>query len=268
MLEQRGYVFVDNKLLIEQKINRQFLPDFLRILAIFLMVFYHFHYDLITFQYLSFDIINHPFWWFLPRLIVFLFLFTSGLSLFLTHHLHIRWRKFFQRFIKLFLASLTVSVVTYYIYPERWIYFGTLHNLTLSSLLGLAFLKTPKLAFTCATALFTGSFLGHDLPWITLSHSAMDHVELFPYFGALLYGISFGHFSKNFHELCSEKRLGAQRLKSIEQFFTMNIARPIQTWTYWKNLQKLSEHSLLFYLLHQPILFALFFGISFFRSTH
>lgn len=223
---------------------RLILPDLLRLLAIFLMIFYHFSYDLIFFKFIDFDIMNHPFWWFLPRLIVFLFLFTAGFSLAIAHQKGMQKKKFFRRFWQITASALLISLVTYIIFPARWIYFGTLHCIALSSLITIYLLNYPKTLGGIGALLFGFSFFGYDIPWINLGHSSLDYVELFPWIGASFLGV----FSYGFY-------LNSTTLKEFENsaLFKTNPFRV---------LQKISEHSLLVYLCHQPILFGLFFIIN------
>ncbi len=221
-------------------ISRLHLPDLIRLLAIFLMVFYHFSYDLVLFEYAHFDIVREPFWWFLPRLIVFLFLFTVGFSLWIAHHRFFLAKPFFKRFLKIFSASILVSIVTYFLFPDRWIYFGTLHCISLSTIGTILFLRLPKLAGVLGILLFTLSHLGYDIPWIQLEHTSMDYVELFPWIGASFLGLFWGSFYEHWRH--------QSRLENHRFFKT-------KTWSFF---QKISEHSLLLYLIHQPILFLLF----------
>lgn len=224
--------------------TRLILPDLLRLIAIALMVFYHFSYDLVFFKILNFDIMAHPFWWFLPRLIVFLFLFTAGFSLAIAHQKKLNIKKFFKRFLQIALSALLISIVTYKIFPSRWIYFGTLHCIALSSLITVYLLTYPKILGAIGFLLFSFSIAGYDIPWINLGHSSLDYVELFPWIGASFLGV----FAYNTY-------LTSHFCRKFEDF---NVFKT----KFFKYLQKISEHSLLIYLTHQPILFGLFFIIN------
>lgn len=223
---------------------RLHLPDCLRLIAMALMIFYHFSYDLVFFRFVYFDIMTEPFWWFLPRLIVFLFLFTVGWSLHLVHAENIKWKSFFKRFLKITTAALLISLVTYFLFPDRWIYFGTLHCIALSSLGTLALLKYPRLSFILGLSLLVSSMFGHNIPWIKLPHAAMDHVELFPWIGASFLGNAMAYFYPKSSPL--------QRFEHLRIF-----QKPL-----WGIMQKISEHSLFIYLVHQPILFGIFYTIN------
>ncbi len=224
--------------------SRLYGPDFVRIIAIFLMIFYHFSFDLNFFGFLNFDIMLNPFWWFLPRLIVFLFLFTAGWSLILSHSKQVRWKKFFKRFFQIALCASMISVSTFFLFRDRWIYFGTLHCIALSSLISVLLLKWPKLLGILGFILFVLSWLGLDIPWIKLDHAAMDNVELFPWLGAMFLGIFFAHF------------------------YSHSLLVRFERWAFFKKpifakLTFLAKHSLIIYMIHQPILFGIFYSIKF-----
>lgn len=202
------------------------------------MIFFHFSFDLNLLGFIHIDIIHQPFWYFLPRLIVFLFFFAVGMSLTLAHQKQVRWKSFFKRFFKLVFFAALISAVTYFIFPENWIYFGTLHSIAIVSLMSLPFLKYPKTALVIALALFIPSIVwDKNLPWFELSHSSFDYISPFPWVGASLLGI----FSVS------------KKLHKINCYQELRIV---------KSLNFLGFHSLLIYLIHQPILLGLLYVIK------
>ena len=221
------------------KDNSRFIfIDVLRGFTIILMVVFHFSFDLNYLGFIKIDIMNHPFWYFLPRLIVFLFFIAVGMSLTLVHKKKIKWSAFLKRFLKLVLLALLISIVTYFLFPENWIYFGTLHSIALVSLMSLPFLKFPKIALALALLLFIPSIIWDlNLPWFEMAHSSFDYISPFPWVGACLLGIFA--VSKNLHKIyCNQNN---QIIKS---------------------LNFMGRHSLVIYLIHQPILFGLLYVIK------
>ncbi len=211
--------------------SRSLFLDTLRGFTIILMIFFHLSFDLNNFGFLHVDILHAPFWYALPRLIVFLFLFAVGMSLALVHKDKIKWRSFWIRFLKIVFFAAVISLVTYGLFPDNWIYFGTLHAIALISLMGLPFLNRPKLALVLALGLFLPSvFLDKNIPWFTLAHQSWDYIAPFPWLGASLFGIFAVH--RGLHQL------------------------PLPYNTLVKSLNYLGRHSLFIYLVHQPILFA------------
>ena len=210
--------------------SRSRLIDAIRGFTIILMIFFHLSFDLNNFGFLSIDILHAPFWYALPRVIVFLFLFAVGMSLTLAHQDQIHWVSFWKRFFKISAFALLISVVTYFMFPNNWIYFGTLHAIALISLPSLPFVNRPKLSFIIALLLFIPSiFFDKNLPWIQLAHQSWDYISPFPWIGASLLGIFAVH--KNLHRI------------------------ELPNNAIVKSLNYLGKHSLFIYLIHQPILF-------------
>ena len=210
--------------------SRSSVIDAIRGFTIILMIFFHFSFDLNNFGFIKVDIIHDHFWYFLPRLIVFLFLFAVGMSLTLAHLQKINWPNFWKRFLKITIFALLISITTYLMFPENWIYFGTLHAIALISLMSLPFLKKPNLSLFIALSLFIPSiFFGKNIPWFELSHQSWDYIAPFPWVGASLLGIFAAH--KNLH--------------------LINIPNNNAV----RSLNFLGRHSLFIYLTHQPILF-------------
>ncbi len=217
-----------------EKINlrskRSSLLDAIRGFTIILMIFFHFSFDLDNFGFIHQDIVHAPFWYALPRLIVFLFFFAVGMSLTLAHAEKIHWKPFWKRFFKLVFWALVISAVTYYMFPENWIYFGTLHAIATISLMSLPFLKWPKTSLIIALALFLPSlFLDKNIPFWEMPHASWDYIAPFPWVGASLLGIFAAHKGLHLVQLPENKLV--------------------------KSLNYLGRHSLFIYLVHQPILF-------------
>ena len=123
--------------------NRFPFLDQIRGFAVLLMIIFHFFYDLRLFHFNQIDFKNNPFWFGLPRFIVFLFMLSVGMSLALVHHRGIRWKKFLERWLILVFFAAMVTLSTYFLFPTRWVYFGTLHSIAVCSLLGLLFIDKP-----------------------------------------------------------------------------------------------------------------------------
>ncbi|MEL7182953.1 MAG: heparan-alpha-glucosaminide N-acetyltransferase [Pseudomonadota bacterium] len=192
-------------------------------------------------------------WVWAARLIAGSFVFLAGLSLWLAHGHGIRWRGFWRRFALLVAAAAAVSVATYIAVPGAWVRYGILHSIAISSLAGLAFLRLPW-AVTAATALgifavgpglVVSAFDGPAWLWLGLGTQVpfmMDYEPFIPWVAPLLLGIAAG-------------RLGTRcgiwdRLSA----WPSSPPRAVR-WLAWPG-----QHSLLVYLLHQPILLGLILG--------
>ncbi len=235
------------------------LIDTLRGVALIAMASYHFTWDLEFFGYLESGTATEGFFRIYARSIASTFLFLAGLSLVLAHFPEIRWRSFWKRFAMVAGAAAIISIATYFIFPDEWIYFGILHNIALSSLIGLAFVGLPPAA-TAAVVVFIIAAMVLDysmvpglldspifdtrwLAWLGFAHvppRSNDYVSLFPWIAALLTGIAVARAAMSFNWL--------PRLAAIQ-------TRP-------NLLSKAGRHSLIFYLVHQPVLIALVYLAS------
>lgn len=213
------------------KQNRSIFLDQLRGFAIVLMVIFHFFYDLNYFRFVDIDFFKDPLWFYFPRLITFLFLVCVGMSLTLSHGRRIQWKKVWLRLLILSFWAGIFSVATYFIFPDRFIYFGILHCIALSSVAGLLFLNYPKISLLIGLPMLVlGVFFNLTLPWFNLPHPSVDYIPFFPWFGAVLIGIFCG-------------KVGITDLKSHFSVF--------------KPLAYIGKYSLRIYIAHQPILFGL-----------
>lgn len=207
--------------------NRYTLIDYLRTLAIVLMVAYHCLFDLSQLRFIDVSIFNS-----LPATVVgraslVLFLFCVGYSLALSHSNGIQWQKFFRRLLKISFFAGAVSLGTYISNPEAWIYFGILHHIAVASVAGLLFLRIPIIALLLGIACMAAFWgWGWYLPWIHLPRPSLDYIALFPWFGCVLVGIGCYRFQPH-------RYIRPPELKAI-------------TW--------LSEKSLWIYLIHQPVM--------------
>lgn len=219
--------------------TRYLLVDQLRGIAVVLMIIYHLSYNLNYFRFIKIQLFSDPFWWTFPRIIVFLFLFVVGLSLPLAHpqNKEFNHKKYFFRIGKILFGAVIITVGTYFMFPSRWVYFGTLHCIGICSLMVYPLLYRPKLALIIGLAILPAWLMGYEYPWIKLAHQSMDYIPSIPWVSIVCLGI-FAH------------SMALYRYKLPLPIF---ISKP---------LEYLGIHSFLIYLVHQPILFGIVFGIS------
>jgi uncharacterized membrane protein len=208
------------------------------------MILFHLCYDLNYFRFIS-DIVGGAGWIAFRSLIVSLFLFAVGVSLVLVHRRGIRRRTVLRRALILGAAAGGVSLATRWIFPDYWVYFGILHLIWVASLLGLLFIGRPLFALAAAILILWGSargWLGTEalFQWLEgplhLPEYTVDLAPLFPWFSVVLLGISFASFG----------------LESWpERFVVFREGRAASL------LALAGRHSLLIYLVHQPIIFGI-----------
>jgi uncharacterized membrane protein len=228
--------------------------DTLRGLAVALMVIYHFFYDLVYFGFYDFDFHADPFWIVSRSFIVSLFVVLVGVSLYLAHHRHIRWLAAFKRIAILILSAGLITAISYVIFPDRPIVFGIIHFIAAASLIALPFVRFPVVSlFIGLVIIITGNLYSNEFfnqSWIhwlgMMTHrpATEDYAPLFPWLGVVLIGISLGYW-------LTRTTMGEKGLL-LDNKFTTN---PLLTWS--------GRHSLAIYLLHQPLLFAVFSAYNF-----
>lgn len=212
--------------------------DSLRGIAVIWMVIFHASYDLKMFHLVDWNF-SEGFWYYFPRVIAFTFLFCVGISLNYTHHPEINWKSLKNRSIKLGTAAILISVITYFLFPHQWIYFGTLHCIFLGSILGVLLVNRRKTAFSLLILILLGQyFFSYDIKWLSrlIQKPSMDFIPIYPWFWAILLGILIGpHMS---------------RIRLISNMRSIPF------------LKFLGQHSLKIYLLHQPVIFGVIWIIS------
>jgi len=215
--------------------------DLLRGLAIVLMVAFHLSYDLNHFGYIDINIRYGLDWRYFRYLILTLFIVTVGISLVLANRENIDLRKVFIRTSKLLVASLLITAASYFMNPSMWIYFGVIHFILLGSLAGVLFVHRPYLSLVVGVSIILLYNLGlANMHWLYndlqellhLPRHTEDLVQFVPWFGVLLIGIFIG-----------DRRWYALGIKSSRVT---------------EYLAFLGQHTLIIYLIHQPILFGIF----------
>jgi uncharacterized membrane protein len=219
--------------------KRIFELDVIRGTAIILMVIFHFGYDLSLFGYASYNTNAEIEWRIFRAIIVSGFLLAVGMSSYLAYVNGIRWNKLGLALGKLAATSLLISLGSLYMYPQNWIYFGVIHFITVALPISLIFIHRPNMALFLGLGIIVAYISGllnlHSL-WLwsvntmNIPKITVDMVSFVPWFGVVLIGIFIAH-----------KNLFGLTLKNTE-------GKHFVAW--------LGKHSLIIYLIHQPILFA------------
>jgi uncharacterized membrane protein len=231
--------------------NRYWEIDFLRGLAILLMILFHIFFDLNYFNIYSIDFKNIPIK-ILQYSIAIIFLILVGISLTLSYNKKIKVisieiinKKFFTRGLKIFCIGLFITVITWFYPNDGYIIFGVLHCIGISIILAIPFLNHQKISlFIGIIFVFFGIFLrtftiNFDyLFWLGFRPEqfyTLDYFPLFPWFGVILIGVFFGNL---FYPD------GISRL-NIQNYSKSNFI---------SFFELLGRNSLIIYLLHQPII--------------
>ena len=229
--------------------------DVARGVALVAMTIYHLSWDLAFFGYLDSSLVGARPWILFARAIATSFLFLVGVSLVLAHGDGVRWRGFSKRLLQVLAGAAAVSLATWAMDARTWVFFGILHAIALFSVLALPFLRLPWWATALAAAAIwlVGNLFVHPLfqtgwlLWIGLAPvppASNDFVPVLPFFAATLAGIAFARLARRRGWFDAMRRLP-------------------MAWRGAGPLDFIGRHSLLYYLAHQPVLFAILFAWTF-----
>ncbi|SCM77739.1 conserved membrane hypothetical protein [uncultured Pleomorphomonas sp.] len=228
------------------------LIDAVRGLLLLAMASYHFSWDLANVRLVSWGVAVDPAWRAYAAAIAGGFLLMSGLSFRLAERGGFDPLRYGVRLVRLALAAAAVSIGTYLVFPDAWVFFGILHMMLLASLLAPLLVRLPDvlLVLLAAAALTlphvwrSPAFDGIGWGFLGLAETppvSNDLVPLFPWIAPYIVGLVAGG-------PLARRETG------------WGGARPLPRGSRW--LAWLGRHSLAFYLLHQPILYGLAVGLA------
>lgn len=218
--------------------------DAARGLAIVAMIGYHFCFDLRYFGLTRWDFEHGAGWLAARATILSSFLLIAGVSAVLANRQPAPIAHWLRHVAIIAGAALLVSAGSYVLFPGSFIWFGVLHAIALSLLLAKPLLTRPRLAAIAGVAAiaagvayanpaFDNRLIGFA-GFMTQKPITEDYVPLFPWMGVLLLGIAAGHW------------LVGTRFAALHPLARLPRA-----------LAFLGRHSLLVYLVHQPVLLLL-----------
>jgi len=223
--------------------------DLLRGLAVVMMIVFHFIFDINYFDIATINV-GSGFWRFFAILTASLFLFIVGISLTISgaHAAAVLTRReFILKYVKrgLFIMALGagLTVGTWVLVPDAVIVFGILHLIGFSVILAPIFLRFIWGNLLAGILLIVAGWIRifregpYWLLWLGMhppDFASLDYTPLVPWLGVVLLGIFSG-------KVLYPKGLRRFRLSDMNFFL-----RPA--------MEFLGRHSLLIYLLHQPVI--------------
>lgn len=235
--------------------------DTLRGIAVVMMIFFHFMWDLQYFNVADVNVFSTP-WQLFARGIGTSFTFLLGLSIVLRYERDTKqstymeaYRPYIQRGAMIFGLGMLITVATYFAIGEGFVVFGILHLLGLSLILAYPFVYVrPLVNLANGISVFmVGLYINMvrvDFPWLIWlglaeqGRTMVDYYPLLPWFGAALIGVAAG-------QLCYPYGKRAFTLPDLGDFPLL------------RGLRFLGRHSLIIYLVHQPIIIGILIGFGF-----
>ncbi|MCX6667386.1 MAG: heparan-alpha-glucosaminide N-acetyltransferase [Euryarchaeota archaeon] len=240
--------------------NRFWEIDLLRGIAILMMIIFHLFYDLNYFNVYKVELYS-GFSLIFVYLIGTMFFLLVGISLTLSYsrtknnltkkNLQL---KYLTRGFGIFGLGLLVTLATWiYLGGKGFVVFGVLHCIGLSIIFAYPFLRFRYQNLVLGIALISAGIILKNLTfdfnwllWLGFTPSnfyTVDYFPLLPWFGVVLIGIFIGNslYQNNVRKF---------KLKDRSQFIVVRFTC------------FLGRHSLIIYLVHQPILIGLLYLFS------
>ena len=237
--------------------SRYWEIDALRGVAILLMIGFHLAWDLDSWGLVQVAMGRGPWPWF-SRIISTIFLSLAGISLVISDSRRGEtpaWRKFLFRGLKVLGLAMIVSLVTYLTLGDTFVVFGILHLIGFSIIAALPFLPYRRRWLSLVLGLVllvAGSYVNRLTalhPWLIwlginqIGRGMADWYPVLPWFGMMLVGLWLGHTLYT----------GGERQFGLPDRSRAPVIR---------QLGFLGRHSLLIYMVHQPLLMGVLGAIS------
>lgn len=223
--------------------------DFIRGIAILMMVIFHILFDIGYFGIFPVSV-STGFWRYFGLSTASLFLLIVGVSFSVSYARAAvnlsRWqmyRKFLYRGVGIFVLALLVTLGTWLYLGEGFVIFGILHLIGVSIILAPFFYRLGKFNFFLGCGIILLGFVIGNIPgpaWLLplgihpVTFWSVDYTPLFPWFGMVLMGIGIG----------SILYPNGIRKFSLPQIPPIGSSAVIFS----------GKHSLLLYLVHQPVI--------------
>jgi uncharacterized membrane protein len=241
-----------------QKSNRMSEIDFLRGIAIIMMIIFHFMWDLAYFNLSNADLYSSfGFWSIFQKITGGLFIFLVGLSLTLSYWRTAEYKgvypkKFLLRGAKIFGLGLIITLFSYIFMPDSFVFFGILHFIGIAIILATPFIRFTYLNLALSIASIIISLFISKItlsPWLVwlgfnYSVSTLDIYQVFPWIFLVFLGMFIGN-------MLYPK--GKRLIKLNINKTIIDITRPVQF---------LGRHALTIYFLHIPLMFGVAYILS------
>jgi uncharacterized membrane protein len=230
--------------------------DFLRGIAIVLMVVFHLGFNLNFTGFTSFSL-NQGIWLGMARFVQFAFILTTGMTLAISYHRHLKQGRKDAISTRLkhagivFGWGMVITLVTWLILGDKFVKFGILHFLGVAMVLALPLLRLKTWNALIGLVVI---LIGLPLKWVVFPSNALfwlglkppefyslDYFPLFPWFGLFLIGVAMGPYLYS----------GGKRQFKLRLELPQLIRTPFEA---------MGRRALVIYLVHQPIIIFLIYA--------
>jgi uncharacterized membrane protein len=239
--------------------------DALRGFAMVWMTVFHLCYDLSHAGLMHQDFYRDPIWTWQRVMIVSLFLFCAGFGQAVATVQGQSWARFWKRWVQVAGCAALVTLGSWWMYPQSFIYFGILHGMAVMLivvritthwggwlwLVGALAVASKFIASYALSNWSGGTFAAamnapalNWLGWITQLPVTEDYAPVFPWLGVMWWGAA----------------AGAKFMSNIQSGGINHMPLLAQT------LAAMGRWSLSYYMLHQPILIGLVSGLVWLKA--
>ena len=240
--------------------------DTLRGFALIWMASFHFCFDLSNYHLLDTNFYSDPLWLNQRTCILSLFLLCAGAGQAVATHQGQSWARFWRRWAQIAVCAGLVSVGSWFMFTDSYIYFGVLHGMAVMLILARLAARLRHWLWTLGLFLialprfvkdpFFDSRLTNWVGLITHKPATEDYVPILPWLGVMLCGLAAMQWliANKASWLSSwampDHALPGSQGKGIND--NSGLARaPL---VIRQGLATLGRWSLTFYMVHQPVL--------------
>jgi uncharacterized membrane protein len=251
------------------KVERIDTLDALRGFAMVWMTVFHLCFDLSHAGLIQQNFYRDPVWTWQRVMIVSLFLFCAGFGQAVATAQGQSWARFWKRWAQVAGCAALVSLASWWMFPQSFIYFGVLHGMAVMLIVvrltvhwrrwlwltGALAIASKFIASYALSTWASGTFVDamnaptlNWVGWITQLPITEDYAPVFPWLGVMWWGAAAGAWL--WRQWTIDLGTGGQ--KPLPK-----LGRALSTLGRW---------SLSYYMVHQPVLIALVSGLVALKS--
>ena len=244
--------------------------DYIRGIAFILMLIFHIFIFLKLFTNLNINT-NNTFLILIGLIARYLFVILFGLSLYLSYKYKNNYeeynKKYLKKIILLLISSIFITIFTYYILPEQFVYFGILHFMCLSMILLFYFINNYNVLLILLIILIFFSIYNNNYDIYDKTDNifdgilglgfykiSIDHFKLLKWLPIVIAGILLGHLSENnkFNLLQTINNININTNTNTNT--NTNIINKLLT-----SLKYIGSNTLILYNIHFPIIYIIIY---------